>query len=243
MAEESDRLEPTKGDWAHTVARMGLSAIPIVGGPAVELLNVVITPPLARRRDDWLLSIAAGLKDLEQKVDGLRPESLRTNPTFISVMLQASHVALRSHQKEKLEALRNAVLNTASGVGIEEDLQAIFLSLIDVFTPWHLRIMTVLYEAERFFPQDHNSMPQLPGESIGVFGLVKRAYPELGLTHHEHYEFFDQIGEELKARGLIPRFSFPLTKTKQGGVLIHSLEQRLTAMGIQFMKYISDPRG
>ena len=65
------------GDALHTIIRTGISAVPLVGGPAVELFNTVISPPLNKRRDEWLESIADELNRIEEKVEGLRFESLQ----------------------------------------------------------------------------------------------------------------------------------------------------------------------
>jgi hypothetical protein len=40
------------GDIAHTSTKAGLSAIPLVGGPAAEIFAAIITPPLTKRRDE-----------------------------------------------------------------------------------------------------------------------------------------------------------------------------------------------
>jgi hypothetical protein len=48
----------TVGDAAHMMARAGLSAIPMIGGAGVELFSYLIVPPLTKRRDEWVQSIA-----------------------------------------------------------------------------------------------------------------------------------------------------------------------------------------
>ena len=55
--------------------------------------------------------------------------------------LRASQAALKTHHTEKLEALRNAVLNAAAGSGPSEDLQTAFLSFVDSFTPAHIHVL------------------------------------------------------------------------------------------------------
>jgi hypothetical protein len=57
------------------------------------------------------------------------------------VFAQAAQAAIRTHDQEKLDALRNAVLNTALGKEPDKDRQAIFLSLLDRLQPAHLRIL------------------------------------------------------------------------------------------------------
>jgi hypothetical protein len=110
----------------HTLAKAGLSAIPIVGGPAAELFTYLVVPPLTKRRDEWLRLIADGLMALEEKVENFSIESLSQNEDFVTMLLEASYLAVRSHQKEKIESLRNAVLNAALEPP-EEHAQAILL--------------------------------------------------------------------------------------------------------------------
>lgn len=51
-------------DIVHTLTKLGLNLIPIVGGPAVELFNEVIVPPISRRREQWLILMANAINDL-----------------------------------------------------------------------------------------------------------------------------------------------------------------------------------
>ena len=96
----------SKGDVLHAITKAGLSAIPIVGGPAVELFQYVVQPPLEKRRFEWMTSIGEKLNELEENKFDL--EKLKNDENFISVMMNASQMALRTHQEEKLDALRNA---------------------------------------------------------------------------------------------------------------------------------------
>lgn len=126
----------TLGDVAHALVKGGLSGIPIAGGLASELFELVLAPPLSKRRDEWMESVAKRLQDVEANV-----ASMRNDPAFVTTALQATQIALRTHQEEKLEALRNAVVNSAIGTAPQDDLRAIFLNLVDAFTPTHLRIL------------------------------------------------------------------------------------------------------
>ena len=53
----------------------------------------------------------AGLQNLEEKVKGLTIDTLQDNDAFITTVMRATQSAIRNHQKEKLEALRNATLH------------------------------------------------------------------------------------------------------------------------------------
>src|SRR5690554_283904 len=99
----------TMGDIAHAVTKSGLSAIPIVGGPAAELFQNVIQPPLEKRRAEWMAQVGEKLQEMEAK--GLKLEELQQSEEFLSAVMHASQIALRAHQAAKLDALRNAILN------------------------------------------------------------------------------------------------------------------------------------
>ena len=49
-------------------------------------------------------------------------------------MTYATQIAIRNHQRKKLEALRNAVLNSALVNASEEDIQLMFLNFIEYLT-------------------------------------------------------------------------------------------------------------
>jgi hypothetical protein len=135
----------------RSLAKAGLSAIPVVGGPAAEIFSTVIAPPLTRRRDEWVESIARSLKDLEGKVAGFKIENLRDNKIFITTVMHATQAAIMNHQVEKLNALRNAVLNSALGINIDENTQHMSLEYIDGLTALHLKVLSFLDEPRAGF--------------------------------------------------------------------------------------------
>lgn len=136
-----NKPERQPGDVVHTVAKAVLSAVPYLGGPAAELISLVIASPLEKRRDEWIQSIATGLKRLEERVGGFEIWELSDSSAFITTVLHASRAAMCNHQKEKLRALRNAVLNASLPNAIDEDLQITFVHLVDDLTTWHIRVL------------------------------------------------------------------------------------------------------
>jgi hypothetical protein len=184
----------TVGDAAHMMARAGLSAIPMIGGPGAELFSYLIVPPLTKRRDEWVQSIAEGLQALEKRVDGFTIESLVGNEAFVTIVMNASQLAIRNHRKEKLEALRNAVLNAALNPP-DEDFQAILLNFIDAATPWHLRVLGFYHDPESHLQE--RGIKLTTGDYLG--GYVSQAFPEL-----ERQDAFRlQIERDLLHYGLI----------------------------------------
>jgi len=219
---EGNYLAPqsTSGDVVYTLTKAGLSAIPVVGGPIAELLQLVLQPPLEKRRDEWLADLAARLHELETK--GISLESLQSNEQFISATLQATTIAMRTHQREKLQALRNALLNIAVGQAPDEALQAIFLNMIDQFTQWHVRILR-LFQA-----------PTATGSMNELYEVLERAYPEL----KGRKEVYDVIWSDLSTRELVNIRFLHGSLQGTGSTLI---DKRTTQLDDFLLKFMAEP--
>jgi hypothetical protein len=208
----------SKGDAVHTVARAGLSALPVIGGPAVELLQAVIQPPLEKRREAWMEDVGTKLHELEER--GLKIEDLQNNEQFISAVLYASQLALRTHRQEKLDALRNAVLNIASGQAPEEALQHIFLNMVDSLTVLHIQVLKV-FQAPN--PPEHMSMG-------GLSNVLEHSMPAL----RGRRGLYDQIWKDLFTRGLVNTEHLHMTMTGSG-----LASKRTTELADMFLDFIS----
>lgn len=219
------------GDVAREAGKAIISAVPAAGGPLQVLFENIYTAPLEKRKQAWLEKLAEAVSILQEKVDGLTPEKLAQNEAFITISLQASQIAIRNHQKEKLEALRNAVLNSALPNPPEEDQQLIFLRLIDQLTPWHLRVLALLNGPEEWM---RNHGINNPGWGVGgVSTVLEHCFPEL----RGKRELYDQLVRELQTEGLIGQGEFlHLTMTGNGMV-----QSRTSQLGKQFLKFISNP--
>jgi hypothetical protein len=132
---------------------------------------------------------------------------------FFSAFAQATQAAIKTHQQEKLEALRNAVLNVAVGNAPSEDLQCIFLNLIDSFTSKHMQILS--------FFTDRN--PVLP----------PRFQIQQDLT--------DQLVTELNSRGLIKDPRPNEARGKDSPIPLINCTWQVSALGKQFLDFIKAP--
>ena len=97
-------------------------------------------PPVEKRWDKWVDTLADRLRALEFTIT-----NLSNNPLFITGFMQASQIVLRAHQEEKLNALRNAVTNMARPLFADDNLLLMFMSWIDIFTPWHIRVLNFVH--------------------------------------------------------------------------------------------------
>lgn len=221
-----------KGEWALVVAKAALSLIPFAGGPAAEVLGAIVQPQIEKRKTEWLESIAHNLDRLSTQVDGLTPERLAESPEFTTAFLQASQVALRTHQREKLDALRNAVLNVAIGTAPDDSLQTVFLALIESLTPWHLKLLTFLDDPMGWFSKNGLQPPAAP--SAKGSNLISYTFPKL------------QVRDTLPGVYLQQLVSQGLLRDDWDELLSYKLPEfsgssRTTPFGKQFLAFINSP--
>lgn len=143
MTIETNKIDPlveSDGDKAHRVARAIIGAIPVLSGTVLEVFNALIEPPLEKRKREWMLEVTKIVNELQSKFN-LDIESLATNDQFISILLNASQIAVRNHQSFKIKSLRTALINSAKNTRLSDDQQFIFLKLLDEFTVPHIKIL------------------------------------------------------------------------------------------------------
>jgi len=228
MDEIPEQPKKTAGDLAHAVVRAAVSAVPVVGGPAVEMLGLVFGPPLEKRRQEWLKELAAAVGELQEKVTGITPEKLSEDPAFVTTAMRASEIAVRTHQQEKLDALRNAIVNSKLPGAPEETLQDMFLHYVDAFTPLHMRILSFFHDPPGWM-QGHGVLR--PNLYLGSpAGLLEVSMLELAGRR----DFYDRLMDDLVQRGLMTGGGMHTSMTEQG-----FYASRTTPLGEEFLEFIS----
>ena len=230
--ENNKPLNPPRGDMGdvgYSAVRAGLSLIPIVGGAAVELLQFVIQPSLEKRRMEWMKKVSEAITELQEK-QGVKLEDLQGNEVFIDTMIQATHVAYRNSQDEKREALKNAVINSGLPHPLEQSLQQMFLNWLDVFTVWHLRLIQLYQNPEKWEKENNRQFERLYAGAADH--VLESAYPEL----KNRRDFYDQIWKDLFQKGLVNNDSLHGMMTGRG-----IFEKRTTDLGDKFLGFIVAP--
>jgi hypothetical protein len=215
--------EPTEADIAQGVARAALATIPVFGGTITELMSVVLAPAVERRRAEWLKELADAVGRLEAKVEGFKVENLVENEAFVSATIQATLIAIGTHQQEKRDMLRNALVNIAVGKGPDEDMQHIYLQLIDEFTPSHVKILNFLWTASSRAATNNGMLPRFK-DYQEILDLLE---PEF----RGKADLVQQVLTDLNRRGL---------STLQGANLAFP-QQVMTNQGIAFLRFVLAP--
>lgn len=215
-------------DVGHAVAKLGLSQVPVVGAPAAAWFEFLVSPGVERRRTAWMEEIAASVNELRDSIKNL--ELLPDDEGFVTTLIEASNTALRTHQEEKLEALRNAVINTVLKRETDDDLRTIFLALVDRFTPWHLRILKFFddprigIEQAGLDPSDFEHPVASDGETLLA------VFPDL----KDRSDFISLLVSELSAAGLFNVNKLGLSMSGRD-----ALARRSTNLGRRFLAFIS----
>ena len=233
MTEERDikkDLKPSVGDYAHAGVRAGLSIAPYLGGSLAEFFSMVIAPPLEKRRDKWLIELYNQLKQIEKQIDGFKLENLQKDDNFISILLSATQIAMRTHQEDKLEALKNSVINSTLDTTVDENFQLIFLNIIDHYTPLHLLILRFIENPKLF---------RLTYQGINIDDLfsdtdLMHAFEDTFSDLNCNDEYYEQITRDLSSDGLIKSYTMP--KREIVG------KPRISDLGKQFLTFIGSPK-
>lgn len=146
---------------------------------------------------------------------------------FISTVTQASAAAIRNHQKEKREALRNAVLNTALGKAPEDFKRAMFLTLVDQFTVWHLRILHAFAKND----QAGERRKRIQTSISQIADVATELLPEL----REHSGVSELVVDELCRKGLV------YWNREGGETYLKADMTQVTALGQEFLRFIDSP--
>ena len=209
--------ETSGGDAAPVVVKAALSTIPVVGGPLVEMFQLLIQPPVERRRAKWMQEVGERLQALA--AEGLKIEDLQNNEEFISAVLHATQIAVRTHHQEKIEALKGALESIARGQAPDEAKQYMFFAFIDTMSPLQLQMLALF-----------SAPPVLPGISMGGLSTVlEHGIPEL----RGNRELYDQLWKDLYARGLVNTDGLHMTMSATG-----LASRRTTGLGQEFLQFI-----
>jgi hypothetical protein len=217
----------TGGEIIQAVARGAVSAIPFIGGPAAELIGLALQPALERRRDVWFGHLGRALEELRVRLDGFDPAQLAMNELFITAVVTTSNAALRTHEAEKLDALRNAVVNSALPMSPNEHIQLMFIGLIDDLTALHLRLLAYLQDPDGWFARHGIAKPNVSSRT----GVLEAALPDLA----NDPAVYRQAVRELAAVGL--------AQDALGGMVTpQGLYTPLTTeFGNRFLAYVTAP--
>lgn len=164
-------------DKNYNAIKALLSSIPTVGSLGVSLWESRTPSPAMQRLYIFLETLVREFEDLKSKIELVDFES----PAFQTTLIYVYQIVIRTHQEQKLEALRNIVLNSSIPRSVEDDVLAMFLNWIDGFTERHISTLKHLHYLDRYAPEElHTYFPMLE-QNRAIYNQVLKELADKGL--------------------------------------------------------------
>jgi len=216
---ENEELIPPKPDNEHKGQQLSkgvLSGIPFAGGFAGELLDMVWRTGYEKRLSEWRTDISIALS---RKFDETNISTLIEDEEFQSLLAESTIIAIKNHQEDKLNAIKNLLVNSTSSP-VNYDFKKLFLNYLDQFTMYHLRTIGHIYENLK--PGNKKFLSQ--NDHIGKI---------LDEVFYGDEELRGQVFEELMAvKGLITKKQGPFAEYNT------TTYYALTTLGQKFIKLV-----
>lgn len=175
-----------------------------------------------------MVGVTEALQRLEAK-ETVSLDELFENEEFLSTLIDASAAAIKTHEEEKLAALKAAVVNSAIGRAPEFAKRQIFMRYVAEFTVWHLKLLDLFNDPDEWGRRNDITFPSL--HAGGRSTILERAYSELT----KERPFYDQIWADLYSSGLVATDSLHVTMTGNG-----VMAPCTTNSGKEFLTFIRD---
>lgn len=206
---------------------MAISFVPAVGSALQVAFNEAAGRRLADRRTAWLNGLAEKVHALEEQIGDFA--KLVSEDTFMDALTTASQIADRTSRVEKLEVLRNAVVNSVMPDAPDADTQQLFFDMLDRFTVTHVRMLTLLSNPTGWF--ERTGLPR-PNMTMGA----RERLVEIGMQELiSRRDLIRLYAADLNTAGLIDP---PVTAVVSENRL---WENGLTLLGRRFLAFVTEP--
>ncbi|MCW8823605.1 MAG: hypothetical protein OQK63_05940 [Ignavibacteriaceae bacterium] len=219
--------KPDIWDYLYQANKAALTVVP----PLATFYEMVIVPPFQKRTIKFMQSVVVKCQEYEHKLDEFKPENLVNNELFQSAFNYSARIAVQTHQKEKLEILQNALLNTVIMNDIDENYKLLFFSYIETITPLHISVLN-FYKKIRHAQILPNTIYDKQFEKFHSEMSNKGAILNTNL--------FTQVCKDLELKNLLYKGSNK--RTRQIARVNDPWDwMYITDDGSKFLKFISDP--
>jgi len=205
-------------------AKLASAAIPVpfVGVSIAEAVGYFGQREIDKRQSTFFAEVLRGLQDMQVQVADLKE-------SFWSTLLYAVDVARRTHQQEKREALKNAVLNAAKPTAPEDDVQHIFVTMVDDLTPLHLRLLDFILNPRKYGVdvKDWRGLQTVNPKLYGVWEVI-----EQNVAGSSRRDLIDLCFSDMVSRGLLRHSTAP-------PALRGPLLPGPTNLALEFMSFIT----
>lgn len=258
-------FESNDSDKNYNARKAIVSSVPGIGSLLVTFFDSYIVSPSMERIRNFLEILVRQLKELESKVELVDFKS----PAFQTIIIQAYQIAARTHKEQKLEALRNIVLNSSIPRVLKDDISEMFLDWVDNFTELHISTLKHLHYLDSYAPGQLNTYFPMLEENEALYNQVLRDLADRGLISLREDYITEEDKGDMYWQSLVQTIphvpvDFHIRPEKSGEKVIHlktikrqesinlllanclrngssTQESRTTKLGKQFIKFIEYP--
>lgn len=185
---------PRVSDLIYTGASTIANIVPGVG----ELFKFLFEEPITKRKLDWIESLEKRITELETTISDIKIR-IKNNENAVSATFYASALAVKTTDKIKLEALQNIIINAALNPNFDGYKIQMFLSFVDSFTEWHIKILKFFHDPKTI--ADEHKIKIISGEfqSLPAMYVFWKLYPDMS----KNSDYVKVIIDNLYNSGLI----------------------------------------
>ena len=209
------------------IIKAGLSAAPFTGAIA-SLMSDYIPTSKAKRLEEFAEQIA---KDLYNLRDSVNADYLETDD-FAFMFEQSFRAVAECPQKEKLEAFRGILVNSAITNDYAEEEKEYFLNLAMNLSALHIRILKFMAMPDKYLEESGIPKERISGGFSNFFPV---AIPGVRL------EVIRSAFGELNRYGFI-NTSESVFGTMTAGQGLNLLRGRVTELGNRFIQFCTSPK-
>jgi len=228
-------------DAAALLVKVGAATALVTHGAPVGLDVAVVgcidglRSMWTKRQTELTVNVVAELEALKIDVQKLIAE----NEHFGTVFTMAIREAVATHEQDKIEALKNAVVNTAVGIDIDEEIQLILLAKIGEMSAAHIRVLRAYAEYE---DGDFNK-PIGMDEQVTTYGAIAGSGKRINEEYGTVSELSGAVSNDLQTRGLLTVDpTGPRRVTPRDGRIPTPLPDyaKITTLGTKLLAYLDE---
>jgi hypothetical protein len=183
---------PDKKEIIAATLKGAAAGVPFVGGVLAELGDLFLNP-IQKRRENWHTEVKSALNEIKNKY-GLLPHEIEADDKFVSALLSATPIAIKTHQQEKIKALKNALINVSNPDDEDFDMSQQFIRYIDELGVIHLKVLAGLNKYSDQISK-LEKMERVYSELTKKIGLKIERLPFRTIVQDLHSRFLIQIGD------------------------------------------------
>jgi hypothetical protein len=226
-----DELEPYPEagvrEYARAGIEAGIAAVPVVGGPLEVLVDAVLAPSLAKRRDRWFQTLADLVSELQTKIEGFDVEALAGDEVFVTSVVEASRIAMGTHREEKLLILKNCLVHMALAQSRDDFFDLQLFRFVDEMAPEHFLVLQYFANPSAWYESKGIRQPNIFSGSPGAI-MDTAELPVAGAA-------LGIVIRDLSDRGLINSQSLRTVMTAAG-----AWQALATELGNQLLRFVSE---